>query len=306
MGDDLAPRATAPGLEPVTASQSGGQSAVQSAKPAPSAHGLPPGAVILEQDFDSTSLYALRSAVSAHGADVGMGTSRLYDVVTAAHELAANAVRHGAGRGHLRLWVLDGILHCEVSDAGRPASGDTGSGDTGSGDTGSGDSASGDSASGGTVPGADASGADASGGGSAAWRSEHGHGLWVVGQIADQFTIDRGNRTGTIATAAFSLGLTPDLPARHGRAGPLPEAGNESALPGCLHRAGGVVVPDVSDRLPACQSVQDGQAGQRGASSPVSACAGDLDALGPGARPRLPQRVGGASGVRRQPEVRPA
>jgi Histidine kinase-like ATPase domain len=221
MGDELAPRATAPGLEPATAGQSAGESAVRSAEPAPSAHGLPPGAVILEQDFDFGSLYALRSAVSAHAADVGMGTSRLYDVVTTAHELAANAVRHGAGRGHLRLWVLDGILHCEVSDAGRPAPGDTApgdiassdiaSGDTASGDTASGDTASGGSASGGSACGApapEANGADADGGGSAAWRSEHGHGLWVVGQIADQFTIDRGNGTGTIATAAFSLGVT--------------------------------------------------------------------------------------------------
>ena len=222
MGDDLAPRATAPGLEPATA----GQSAGESAKPAPAAHGLPPGAVILEQDFDSSSLYALRSAVSAHAADVGMVTNRLYDVVTAAHELAANAVRHGAGRGHLRLWVLDGILHCEVSDAGRPAPGDTAPGDSASGDA---------------VPGA-----DANGGGPAAWRSEHGHGLWVVGQIADQFTIDRGNGAGTIATAAFSLGVTPDLPARlacRPRGRPGRSAGTRSgrvtadSLPGAVGRA---------------------------------------------------------------------
>jgi anti-sigma regulatory factor (Ser/Thr protein kinase) len=164
MGDDLAPRTTAPGLEP--------------------GHGLPPGAVILEQDFDFGSLYALRSAVSAHASEIGMSASRLYDVVTTAHELAANAVRHGAGQGHLRLWLLDGILHCEVSDAGRPAPDDT-------------------------APDVPAE-AGPNGGGPAGWRSEHGHGLWVVGQIADQFTVDRGNGTGTTATATFALGVVPD------------------------------------------------------------------------------------------------
>jgi hypothetical protein len=41
--------------------------------------------VILEQDFDFGSLYALRAAVSAHAAEAGMTGARLYDVVTAAH-----------------------------------------------------------------------------------------------------------------------------------------------------------------------------------------------------------------------------
>src|ERR1700760_3343521 len=76
--------------------------------------------VILEQDFDVGSLFALRAAVSAHAAAAGLTGNRLYDVVTVAHELAANAVRHGAGHGRLRLWVRDGVLHCEVSDDGPP------------------------------------------------------------------------------------------------------------------------------------------------------------------------------------------
>jgi hypothetical protein len=37
------------------------------------------------------------------------------------------------------------------------------------------------------------------------WPEEHGHGLWVIGQVADQFTIDR-SEAATIATAAFALG----------------------------------------------------------------------------------------------------
>ena len=62
--------------------------------------------VVLEQDFDVGSLYALRAAVSAHAAEAGLAGNRLYDVVTTAHELAANAVRHGAGHGRLRLRLV--------------------------------------------------------------------------------------------------------------------------------------------------------------------------------------------------------
>jgi anti-sigma regulatory factor (Ser/Thr protein kinase) len=144
--------------------------------------------VLLEQDFDFGSLYALRAAVSAHAAEAGMGGTRLYDVVTAAHELAANAVRHGAGRGHLRLWVVDGILHCEVSDRGRAEPADDGQA-------------------------SQAREAKQPNGQPAAWKEEHGHGLWVVGQIADQYTINRGPAE-TIATATFAVGGTADAEPR--------------------------------------------------------------------------------------------
>jgi hypothetical protein len=64
--------------------------------PAP---GLPTDSGLLEQDFDVSSLYSLRAAVAAHAARAGLTGNQLYDVVTVAHELAANAVRHGAGHG---------------------------------------------------------------------------------------------------------------------------------------------------------------------------------------------------------------
>ncbi len=62
------------------------------------------------------------------------------------------------------------MLHCQVSDEGRPQ-----------------------------APGA-AQPRDA-------WETEkeHGHGLWVVSQVADWFSIDR-NGAATTATAAFTLG----------------------------------------------------------------------------------------------------
>ncbi len=142
-------------------------------RPAPG--GDPPAQnALLEQDFDASSLFALRAAVSAHASASGLTGHRLYDVVTTAHELAANAVRHGAGSGRLRLWADDGVLLCQVTDEGLPQAPEDG------------------------PPGG-------------AWekeQKEHGHGLWVVSQVADWFTIDR-DAAATIATAAFTLGSGP-------------------------------------------------------------------------------------------------
>jgi anti-sigma regulatory factor (Ser/Thr protein kinase) len=40
------------------------------------------------------------------------------DVLLAVHELAANAVRHGAGAGRLLIRSAAGVLRCRVSDTG--------------------------------------------------------------------------------------------------------------------------------------------------------------------------------------------
>lgn len=123
----------------------------------------------MEQAFDHGSLYALRAAVAAHAAAAGLSRLRVYDVVAAAHELAANAVRHGAGRGRLRLWVEDQRLRCEISDDGS-ATGDAGDADP-----------------------------------DAKWSTSHGHGLWLVDQVADQVSLDHGHG-GTTATITFVIG----------------------------------------------------------------------------------------------------
>jgi anti-sigma regulatory factor (Ser/Thr protein kinase) len=109
----------------------------------------------VDQLFDGDSLYAMRAAVAAHASEAGIPAARVRDVVLAAHELAANAVRHGAGECRVRLWVTDGGIRCEVTDAGPPPA-----------------QADGDSAA--------ASYRDA-----AQWPVEHGHGLWLVRQAAD-------------------------------------------------------------------------------------------------------------------------
>src|SRR5438309_3226112 len=80
----------------------------------------------LDQLFDGDSLYLVRAAVAAHASEAGLPGGRVRDVVLAVHELAANAVRHGAGQGRVRLWVTGDGIRCEVTDAGTPPAGANG------------------------------------------------------------------------------------------------------------------------------------------------------------------------------------
>jgi anti-sigma regulatory factor (Ser/Thr protein kinase) len=144
------------------------------------------GVAVLDLAFDSGTLGTLRAGVKAHACQAGLPDSRAEDVVLAVHELAANAVTHGAGAGRLRVWKLAGALHCQVEDSEPLASGHPAEppDDLGSEATGA---------------------ADASG-----QTSEHrlpsrpGHGLWLVRQVADRMWILSGAR-GTRATVAFNL-----------------------------------------------------------------------------------------------------
>ena len=77
--------------------------------------------LLLDQEFDPDTLPALRAALSAHALQAGLAEELAGDVVLALHELAANAIAHGAGYGHLRLWRLPGALSCEITDDGPPA-----------------------------------------------------------------------------------------------------------------------------------------------------------------------------------------
>jgi anti-sigma regulatory factor (Ser/Thr protein kinase) len=156
---------TGPAGPPSRAAQSGA-AAGGAGRPAP----------ILDQPFDSGTLYALRAAVQAHACQAGMPEERASDVVLAIHELAANAIMHGAGRGRLRMWCLPDALSCEVLDGGPPASGG---------------------------PGADG-GADRDARVADPWPAEDGHGLWLVRQVASRLEVLSGPR-GTRALVSFAL-----------------------------------------------------------------------------------------------------
>lgn len=127
------------------------------------------GPIALDQAFDRQGLVALRAAVAAHGAGVGVPPGRVDDLVVLAHELASNAVRHGGGRGRLQLWRVDGFACCEVSDDG---------------------------------PGL----ADPEGIGRqrAPLAASDGRGLWIVRQLADEVRVRTGPG-GTVVTALLRL-----------------------------------------------------------------------------------------------------
>ena len=147
----------------------------------PGAAGLP----VLTQDFDAGSLYALRAAVAAHATRAGVPEPRVRDIVLAVHELAVNAIRHGAGHGRLLITNHGGVLRCQVTDDGRPPA-----------------------APGGTEPETQATAPDAP-----RWSSQHGHGLWVVRHVVDHLSVQSGSG-GTIAAASFTL----PSPGQHGPA----------------------------------------------------------------------------------------
>ena len=122
----------------------------------------------LDQAFDRGTLPTLRAKVLFQACRAGLSESRAADVVLAVHELAANAIRHGAGAGRLRMWNRTRELTCQVDD-GEPPSGTTAS------------------------PA------------SPSLPSRPGHGLWVVRQVADRVHVTSGP-SGTRVKAVFSLG----------------------------------------------------------------------------------------------------
>ena len=130
---------------------------------------------VLDQCFDTSSLSALRTATQACAAKAGMSEERATDIVIALHELAANAVRHGAGSGRLRIWDHVGALYCRIDDDGPAGAGSGGAGSGGAGGTNLADR----------------------------WPREPGHGLWLAKQVADQMTL-RCDARGTSAVITFS------------------------------------------------------------------------------------------------------
>jgi anti-sigma regulatory factor (Ser/Thr protein kinase) len=132
--------------------------------PAPvPADGAPP---VLDLGFDSGTLHTVRAQMRACVSNAGFPEGQAEDVVLAVHELAANAVSHGGGAGRLRVWNLAGALYCQVDDGDVPTSSRQGADHDGIAvikPNGSSDRASVNS-----LP------------------CEHGHGLWVVQQVADQ------------------------------------------------------------------------------------------------------------------------
>jgi anti-sigma regulatory factor (Ser/Thr protein kinase) len=138
----------------------------------------------VELEFSGGTLSDVR-ATAARMAQASMTRDRAIDVMLAVHELAANAVVHGGGRGRLRMHVTAGSLYCEVDDAGR------------TGLNGRPANAAPSPAHDHRVP----------------WPVEPGHGLWLVARACDELTVASGP-DGSCVTAMFVL------PATRGRSSP--------------------------------------------------------------------------------------
>jgi anti-sigma regulatory factor (Ser/Thr protein kinase) len=126
----------------------------------------------LDRAFDAGTLSNLRTAVLAEAAAAGMSGDRAADVVLTVHELAANAVCHGAGAGQLAMLVRNGRLYCQVSDVGRSR--------------------------------ADRRAAGNGLGPVQPWPVHRGHGLWLVHATADQVSVSFGS-SGSQVTAVFVM-----------------------------------------------------------------------------------------------------
>ena len=139
---------------------------------------------ILDLAFDAGTLHKVRAEVRTQTRQAGLPDDRAADVVLAVHELAANAVCHGAGAARLRMWNLAGALYCQVDDGSPPAPGN-GAGPAGRHE-------------------ADQTDATSFPGATAAWQAAPGHGLRVVQRVADRMQVLPGPQ-GSRVTVAFDL-----------------------------------------------------------------------------------------------------
>jgi anti-sigma regulatory factor (Ser/Thr protein kinase) len=71
--------------------------------------------------FGREDLIELRHAVRQRALAAGLEDGRADDLTLSVYEVATNSVRHGGGRGSLRIWEEPGVLLCELHDSGRIA-----------------------------------------------------------------------------------------------------------------------------------------------------------------------------------------
>lgn len=73
--------------------------------------------LLLTVDVDAGRITAARHQVGQAARDCGLPPERLDSFLVAVNEIMVNAVRHGGGRGRVRLWH-GGDLVCQVDDQG--------------------------------------------------------------------------------------------------------------------------------------------------------------------------------------------
>jgi anti-sigma regulatory factor (Ser/Thr protein kinase) len=91
-------------------------------EPEPFGPALPaPVGLVTDVPFTAEHLSDLRRMAATRAAAAGLSEDRIADFVLAVSEVAANSIRHGGGRGVLRLWEEPAALVCEAADAGHLA-----------------------------------------------------------------------------------------------------------------------------------------------------------------------------------------
>ncbi|WP_405429672.1 ATP-binding protein [Micromonospora sp. NBC_00617] len=75
--------------------------------------------LLIAEAFEQAQVTEIRHSVTSCAHASGLDGQRLDDFVLAVNELITNAVRHGGGRGWLRLWREPDALFCEVADHGQ-------------------------------------------------------------------------------------------------------------------------------------------------------------------------------------------
>ncbi len=78
----------------------------------------PPGAPVAQLAFTGSQLAVLRALLSDWALGFQLDPERTQHLVLAVNELTSNSVRHGGGRGRLRMWKEEQTLLVEVHDRG--------------------------------------------------------------------------------------------------------------------------------------------------------------------------------------------
>jgi anti-sigma regulatory factor (Ser/Thr protein kinase) len=78
-----------------------------------------PPADAAEHEITRDLLAEVRRFLEAVAERAGLAPARVHDLVLGVHEVATNSVRHGGGRGVLRVWREGDSVICDVRDSGR-------------------------------------------------------------------------------------------------------------------------------------------------------------------------------------------
>jgi anti-sigma regulatory factor (Ser/Thr protein kinase) len=106
-------------------------------------------------------LAPIRQFIADHAPRLGVPADRIDDYILAVNEIATNVLRHGGGKGEVRIWATDRRVVCEVTDAGTATGNFLGFLRAGP-------------------------------------HSERGHGLWIARQICDLMEMRTGSSGTTV------------------------------------------------------------------------------------------------------------